>query len=38
MGGDRKLEVHGIGRGVGHFLAEEEPEETAGVVRSFYEP
>lgn len=37
MGGNGRLEVHGIGRGVGHLLAEEEPEETAGVVRSFYE-
>jgi pimeloyl-ACP methyl ester carboxylesterase len=32
-----KLEVHGIERGVGHFVAEEEPEETARVVRSLYE-
>lgn len=37
MGGIGKLEIHGIGRGVGHFLAEEEAEETAGVARSFYE-
>jgi pimeloyl-ACP methyl ester carboxylesterase len=37
MGQNGKLEVHGIERGVGHFVAEEEPEETARVVRSFYE-
>jgi hypothetical protein len=37
MGENGKLEVHGIERGVGHFLAEEEPEETAGVARTFHE-
>jgi hypothetical protein len=36
-GQNGKLEVHGIERGVGHFVAAEEPEETARVVRSFYE-
>jgi hypothetical protein len=36
MGENGKLEVHGIERGVGHFLAEEDPEGTARVVRSFY--
>jgi hypothetical protein len=36
MGGNGKLEVHEIEGGVGHFLAEEDPEETARLVRSFY--
>jgi hypothetical protein len=35
--GKGMLEVHGIEGGVGHFVAEEDPEETATAVSEFYE-
>jgi hypothetical protein len=35
--GKGKLDVKGIEGGIGHFLAEEDPESTARVVSEFYE-
>ena len=35
-GAKEKLDVHAIGGGVGHFIAEEAPDEVANAVLGFY--